>query len=51
MSTTKILMLALYRSQGEVLHPIRLAAVTDLASFKSDARQTNSEAQLTHADA
>jgi synaptobrevin family protein YKT6 len=33
MSTTKILMLALYRSQGEQLHPIRLAAVTDLSSF------------------
>lgn len=35
MSTTAILMLALYRSQGADLPPVRLAAVTDLTAFKS----------------
>ena len=35
MSTTKILMLALYRSQGEDMPPVRLATATDLSSFKS----------------
>ena len=34
MSTTAILMLALYRSQGADLPPVRLAAVTDLSAFK-----------------
>jgi len=33
MSTTKILMLALYRSLGEEAHPVRLASVSDLSSF------------------
>lgn len=39
MSTTKILMLGLYRSQGDQLHPVRLAEVTDLSSFKYDTQQ------------
>jgi len=33
MSTTKILMMALYRSKGAEAHPVRLASVSDLSAF------------------
>jgi len=39
-STCAILMMALYKSQGAELHPIKLASVTDLASFNYFTRGT-----------
>lgn len=33
-STTQILVLALYKSMGQDVHPLRLASVSDLSAFK-----------------